>query len=293
MKWLAAALAIVLLGVASPVLAWGDLGHGVIALIAYAHLTPAAKAKVDAILASDPDATTPPDIASRASWADKYPGHRDTAAWHFANIELDSPDLDKACFGFPPSPTGQASKGPAQDCVVDKINEFAAELRNPDTAPDERILALNFLLHFVGDIHQPLHAADHNDRGGNCVKLSPSPDGDVTSLHVYWDVTTVNALGRSAPEIAKTLDAEITPAQIQQWSAGDPSAWAMELFQLARNAAYGPLPSLPTCDTPAPIALSPTYQAAADTVAARQLQIAGVRLAYVLNHALDGSAPAP
>ena len=125
----------------------------------------------------------------------------------------------------------------------------------------------------------------------HCIGLSPSPDGDVTSLHVYWDVTTVNALGHSPSDIAATLDAQITPADVRQWTAGDASAWAMESFQLARTAAYGPLPSRPTCDAPGAVALSPAYQAAAQAVTARQLQVAGVRLAYVLDHALGDSAP--
>ena len=66
---------------------------------------------------------------------------------------------------------GPASAGSAQDCVVDKIDEFEAELASPSTAPAERLLALKYLLHFIGDLHQPLHASDNEDRGGNCVRI--------------------------------------------------------------------------------------------------------------------------
>ncbi len=168
--------------------AWGHEGHEVIAEIARTHLTLKALAATDAILKTDvSNNLTAHDMASEATWADAYrgAGHRETASWHFVDLELDNPDLKAACFGFPPAAV-PASSGPAQDCVVDKINEFAGELINPNTPADEKLLALKFLIHFVGDIHQPLHASDNHDRGGNCVQVSL---GGVrtTNLHSYWD----------------------------------------------------------------------------------------------------------
>src|ERR1700744_1432499 len=140
---------------AVPASAWGDLGHQVTALIAYRHLLPQPRARLDALLASDGDPLTAPDFASRATWADKYRNsHRETAAWHFVDIEIDHPDLSAACFGFPALGAGQAaSAGPANDCVVDKIDAFERELGDPATLQAERILALKFLMHFVGDMH--------------------------------------------------------------------------------------------------------------------------------------------
>lgn len=272
---------------ASPALAWGDLGHEVVAMIAYRHLTPAARARVDALLASDPDTLTAPDFASRATWADRYrASHRDTAEWHYVDIELDRPDLEAACFGHPTLAPGQpASQGPARDCVTDKVEEFAAELRDPRTPAAERVLALKFIEHFVGDLHQPLHAADHVDRGGNCVGLSPSPDGHATNLHAYWDTAVVRALGGSLDEIAAKLNAQITPAEAAAWSRGNARTWALESFQLARRDAYA-LPDRPTCEERRSVALSSAYEAAAERDAAVQLEKAGVRLAAVLNREL-------
>jgi hypothetical protein len=167
------AAAMALLGPA-PAESWGDLGHRVTAIVAYRHLTPQARGKLDALLAADSDALTPPDFASRSMWADRYRGaHRETAAWHFVDIEIDRPDLQDACFGFPALNAAQlASQGPAEDCVVNKIEEFAAELQSAATPPAERLLALKFLIHFIADLHQPLHAADHGDKGGNCIGLT-------------------------------------------------------------------------------------------------------------------------
>ena len=278
---------LVVMALAGPASAWGDLGHRVTALIAYRHLTPQARARVDALLAADTDALTPPDFASRATWADKYRnGHRETASWHFVDVEIDHPDLAAACFGNPTLGAGQpASQGPAQDCVVDKINEFAAELHDPTTAPPERIMALKFLMHFIGDLHQPLHAADHDDRGGNCVGLAPTPDGHSNNLHAYWDTGAVEPLGASAPDIAAKLDARITREQARTWGAGDARSWAMETFQIARSDAYA-LPSRPTCADHGSVALSPSYQAAAQRDAAIQLERAGIRMAFLINKAL-------
>ena len=270
-----------------PAAAWGDLGHEVTALIAYGRLTPTAKSRVDALLAADHDSLTAPDFASRATWADKYRnGHRETAAWHFVDIELDHPDLATACFGNPSLGAGQpASTGPAQDCVVNKIDEFERELSSPATSQAERVLALKFLMHFAGDLHQPLHASDHDDRGGNCIGLSPPPDGHSTNLHAYWDTGVVEALGASAPAIAASLNAQISSAQAKAWSGGDPRRWAMESFQLASKDAYA-LPSRPTCADHGSVALSAAYQAEAQRDAAAQLEKAGVRMAALLNRAL-------
>jgi S1/P1 Nuclease len=265
--------------------AWGDLGHEVTALIAYRHLSPAARAALDAMLAVDTDALTAGDFASRATWADKYRNsHRETAAWHFVDIEIDQPDLERACFGFPVLLPGQwASQGPAQDCVVNKIDEFAAELKKPSTPAAERILALKFLIHFVADLHQPLHAADHHDRGGNCIGLTPAQG--LNNLHAYWDVSVVNALGQSAAQIAGQLDARLTADEIKDWSQGTPRSWALDTFEIGRRDAYA-LPSTPTCQSGGSIALPPAYRAQAEKDAAIQLLKAAVRLAAALNAAL-------
>ena len=91
-----------------------------------------------------------------------------TRQWHFVDIEVVAPNLDAACFGHLPLPAGVlASEGSPQACVVDKFEQFAGELGDPTTGAPERLLALKFLLHLVGDVHQPLHAADDHDAGGN------------------------------------------------------------------------------------------------------------------------------
>jgi hypothetical protein len=276
----------VLACLSTPALAWGYEGHEVVALIARAQLTPAVRAKVDAILAADTDTLTQPDMVSRATWADAWRshGHRETARWHFVDTELDSPDLKAACFGVPAAEQ-PASAGPAQDCVVDKVREFTAELGDPATAVPERLLALKYLLHFVGDLHQPLHASDNHDRGGNCVLVSLGGQRTV-NLHSYWDTGVVQAIGTDPAAVAGQLGAATTPAQRASWETGDPAAWAQEAFGVARDVVYS-LRSPPGCgQDAAPIPLPEGYEARAKAAATIQLQKAGVRLAMLLNRAL-------
>lgn len=279
-------LALAVMAAPMPAMAWGNEGHEVIAAIARAYLTPQTLRKVDALLATDTDTLTAPDMLARATWADAWRAHdhRETASWHFVDIELDHPDLQTACFGFPKS-AGPASAGPAQDCIVDKVEQFSAELAAPATSAPERLLALKYLLHFIGDMQQPLHASDNHDRGGNCVRIDL--DGQRTgNLHGYWDTAVVEEQSADPQALADRLLAEITQADKATWEQGDPRSWAMEAFTVAKIVAYK-VGSSPGCDADrAPLALPPGYPTIARAAADLQLERAGVRLALVLNRAL-------
>jgi hypothetical protein len=147
----------------APAFAWADEGHEVIGLIAAHYLEPAMRVRVQSILAGDTTRLTTQDVAHEATWADKYCDsdrngprvrYNQTRNWHFVDLELEGADLNTACLGPPKLPPGtDASLGPADDCVIDKIDEFTAELKKPTTGEDERRFALQFLLHFVGDLH--------------------------------------------------------------------------------------------------------------------------------------------
>ena len=272
-----------------PALAWGDEGHEVIALIAQSHLDPAVQKKVRALLAADTDDLTTHDIAAASIWPDKLRSLDDDSArkrtrlWHFVDIEIAAPDLNHACFGHPSLPAGTlASNGPAHACVVDKIEQFAAELASSATPPEEQIVALKFLLHFVGDLHQPLHAADDHDRGGNDERVS-APGIKGGNLHHFWDTAFVRQLGPNVARIAADLNGQITERDVQAWSKGSPSDWAMESFKVAKEDAYGRLPEPNTRGT---YHLSEDYIAMATHDVASQLSKAGVRLAVLLNKTL-------
>lgn len=285
-NWL---LAAAIFALPQPALAWGDEGHEIIALIADAMLTPSARSQVDAMLALDEDPLSDHDIASAATWADHLrdanaDGARArTRQWHFANIEREEPSLSDACFGRPKlPPAALASRGPAQACLVDKIDQFAAEIAAPDTAPDERLLALKFLLHFVGDLHQPLHASDDFDRGGND-KRAAAEGIRAGNLHHYWDTEFVQMLGRDPAQVARTLVGTITDTDRRRWSTGTPATWALESYQSADRDAYGLLPA-PTRSGSYRLTNQYTEVALRDT--RLQLAKAGTRLAALLNRNL-------
>jgi hypothetical protein len=282
-----------------PALAWGDDGHKTVALIAEHYLTPAAKKQVDAMLAADTDELTKHDIASEATWADRFrdSNHRKdhydpTKRWHFVDLEITDPDMMKACFGRKPLPPGTlASVGDKNACIVDKVAQFAAELEAPGTDAEERLFALKFLLHFVGDMHQPLHASDNNDAGGNSVKVMVDgfPHKSKDELHGFWDTQFVEALGRPPAALAKQLLAQITPDQEAEWKQGSPDEWAMEAFNIAFDDVYGQPPLAKNTLQH----LDAAYVSRAEKDVALQLSRAGVRLAAVLNKALGKQLAEP
>ena len=280
-----------LLAASRTVLAWGDDGHKAIALIAEPCLTPETRQAVAALLASDTDNLTAHDIASEATWADKYrdannrQDHYDaTKNWHFTDIEIDKPDLTQACFGRQPLPAGTlASNGPSQACAVDKIEQFQAELGSPTTDAEERLFALKFLLHLVGDVHQPLHSSDNHDHGGNDVKITVDgfPHKPRDELHGYWDTQFVDAIAMPPAELARQLRSEIKSADAMSWATGTADDWAVETFQVGNADAYGQ----PPLSSTQPQHLSEEYADNAEMKITTQLGRAGVRLAYALNAA--------
>jgi hypothetical protein len=275
------------------VFAWGDEGHQIVALIAEHYLDPRVQLRVQQLLATDASGLVPDSsMATEATWADRYRDsdrdagalrYRQTRQWHYVDLALDAPDMDRACFAHPALPAGTpASAGPAADCVVDKIDQFEAELADPRTSGDEQRLALQFLLHLVGDLHQPLHASDDADEGGNLKRVS-ARGLRTGNLHHYWDVEFVRQLGEQPQPVSQQLLARISAADVKAWQRGSTADWARESFALAKALAYG---ALPAPGERGQYRLSSGY--VRDAVDAVQLQLsrAGVRLAAVLNRAL-------
>lgn len=166
-------------------LAWGSEGHQVVAAIASAQLTPKARADVDRLLALEPGET----LESISTWADE---HRNpaTAPWHYVNFPRDScayePQRD--------CPDGR--------CVVAAIEHQAAILGSGDS-DEKRLNALKYLVHFVADVHQPLHAGYLDDKGGNTYQLQAFMRG--SNLHALWDTGLIKNLNEDAPGLARRL----------------------------------------------------------------------------------------
>jgi hypothetical protein len=266
---------------ASPAQAWNEEGHRIVALVAVHYLDPAVRQKVEAMLAADPEPTSKHDVASESLSAGK--ANDADGTWRNVPLELDHPDLAKACLGHPALPAGiPASRGPA-DCAVDKIDQFANELSSGTVSPAEKLLALQYLLGLVADLHQPVYASDDHNDGGETTRVAGG-GADPGSLRHYWDAEFIDYLGDDPAAIADDLADGIRQSKtFDRMSAGTPQDWAMESFALARDHAYGKLPPKKpdgACDLP------PDYVTDAIETVRLQLARAGVRLAGLLNRAL-------
>jgi hypothetical protein len=145
---------------------------------------------------------------------------------------------------------------------------------------------LRFLIHLIGDIHQPLHCADDHDRGGNDVRVRLG--AAETNLHAVWDSAIVATLGDDPAVVAAHLEARITRGEAGTWSRGGPAQWANESFAIAKRAIYGPLHG--GQGGAEPIQLPDDYALRERPLVAEQLEKAGVRLAFVLNGAFSRSS---
>lgn len=278
--------------------AWGDAGHEIIGVIAYTRLTPAVKRKVDALLSADRDDLTATNFVSRTTWADKFRDsdrsttkvrYTATRNWHFVDIEIANGNIESACGGHPKlSRSTAASAGPANACLIDKIDQFSAELRDASIAKQEKMIALKFLLHLVGDLHQPLHAADNQDRGGNDVPVLFGNPATPGNLHFYWDNPLVQHLGNDPKVVGVSLNSRITRAKADEWSKGTAIVWAKESFSQAKKVVYNFAGTQSFVDERGGTGqrLDAAYDNRALPVVREQLGKAGVRLAAVLNQAL-------
>lgn len=291
--------------------AWGGEGHKIVALVADRLLqtqAPPVQKKVADILATDKSNDwTKTDIASEATWADalrenSQEGRAATSKWHYVKLDSDNPDLKKACFGRSALPRlTPASHAPQDNCIVDKIDQFAKELRDPDTSESERLMGLQFLLNLVGDVHDPLYTIERNDQSGRCFAVVPPGGKTPVRLSTYWDDTLVaEAEGRDPVKAAGQIAAGLPLADIRKWSGGTPEDWAQESYDLAKTVVYdfsgdggGSKFAFPSQkgekDPRGPVAvyrLDAAYHDRAVATVREQLGKAGVRLAFLLRENL-------
>jgi S1/P1 Nuclease len=309
----AASLIAAVLSVPTPAHAWGCEGHQVVALLAEMHLTPRALAMAKQILADgpiDPNLSRfckqggDDPLADASTWPDDIRGQRpETAPWHYIDVPLGTTrrEVEKFC-------------DPKEGCVTQAILDQLAILREEKSDPQKRADALRFLIHFVADLHQPLHAVTNNDEGGNCVPVAffgltpqlrnPQTESYAPNLHAVWDT---NILGKATArktvdQVAATLNRSFR-AKMAGWQEGpaDVDGWAWESFQLARKKAYGKLPVAVPAEAPQPVKsctddnhisarmlqlherLGETYQNMAAPIVNQRLAQAGARLALLLN----------
>jgi len=249
--------------------AWGPEGHSIVAEIAQRRLSAEAAAKVREILGENAS------LASVASWADDYRGlHRDSSGWHFVDIPLAADDYEESR-DCPPSPEG--------DCVIHELGRNLHDLTDRALSAAQRRDALKFVVHFVGDVHQPLHTVGelhgYNDLAV-CYFSSPAKNDCVaTNLHSVWDVGLIRSIFWDWGAYVDFLETHWIPTHNDPGlDRGTPVDWALEAHRAAREVAVAGV----AMDE----RLGADYLAAVRPTLDRQLAVAGLRLARTLNEAL-------
>lgn len=256
------ALFCILLLVAAPwpASAWGPLGHRLVARLAEYQLTPEARAEALRLLAQERHRS----LADVATWADELREHdpdlgRRSAPWHYVNIG------EHDC-------TYEAARDCADgDCIVEAINAQAAILADRSRSDAERLQALKFVVHFVGDVHQPLHAGFAHDRGGNTFQIQHAGRG--SNLHALWDTPVLRS--RGVDETVHYWWLRITRPSLPAapFSAVAPASWAEEACRIVLQPGF----------YPASRTVGDDYIRRYLPTAERQVQLGGTRLAGLLN----------
>jgi len=288
---LLAALAglIALFAAATPAQAYWEYGHQSVARIAWLQMRPDTRAKVAALLIQGRLLDTPEcpvaTLEQASIWADciKPLGDRFAYAysWHYQNVDICKPfDLKAAC-----------KDG---NCVSAQIERNARLLADRNVPARERLMALAFLTHFVGDLHQPMHAGDHADLGGNKVAASYGIVAGRTNLHSIWDGWLAERAISTPPAGPAALLAQIPLAERQRIATGSVEDWSREMWSKARDLAYKTL-------LPDPCGAAPVERPVLDEAEVRALIPAvrenvtegGIRLARLIDDALGPEAKAP
>ena len=272
----------------SPAAAYWEYGHETVARIALDHVRPDTRAKIIGLLRQGRLLETPgcpvATIEQASVWADciKPLGDRFAYAfsWHYQNVDICRPfDLKAAC-----------KDG---NCLSAQVERQARLLAEPKVPQRERLMALAFLVHFMGDLAQPMHAGDKGDLGGNKVAANYGLVGGRTNLHSIWDGYLAERAISTPPGGAAGLVATLSVSEGETLAAGTVADWSRENWEAARTQAYASLigdpcgssTARPTLDEAAVQKLIPEV---------RHLIVAGgFRLARLLDDALGPEAKAP
>ena len=252
--------------------AWGPEGHRIVADIARSHLTEITKQHIRELLGHD-------DLAAVSTWADEIrPQRPETFGWHFVDIPKDSNGFSQPRDCYKPDEKHPYSLRDHHNCVVDRIEIFARTLADKNASHDERVEALKFVVHFVADVHQPLHAVAEA-RGGNDIHVSefgsPECGNRPCNLHFAWDVGLIEHSGRPRHSYVSYIEGLIASRELFEREAGTPQDWAVESWRVAKNVWLNEGRSI-----------DEAYYRRYIQVLDERLALARVRLAYLLDGAL-------
>jgi len=266
---------------------WGNVGHHAICQIAYEHLEPVAKAEVDRLVALDADHG---EFATTCTFAD-FP-ERLRPIEHYVNFPRSTRSV------------AELTCPVAEACVLTAIPADAAILADPAKSDDERLLALKLLGHWVGDIHQPMHVAFADDQGANWVPNIGECD---RNLHATWDSCIIEQLiSTDYQTVAILLASQLTPEERTEWMHDGPVEWANESFRIAidpatrycvdrQDACWYEADNfiLSPGETQKTLTINRGYLKRHQKTVERRLKQAGIRLAVVLDRAIQAYESPP
>jgi hypothetical protein len=271
-----------LLCLASPAAAWWEYGHYTVGRIAMLEAKPSTRAAIRRLIAREALLETPTcrirNIEEASYWPDciKGLGERFSYAspWHYQNVDICKPfDLKAACRDG--------------NCVSAQIERNAKLLADKALPARERLQALAFLVHFVGDLHMPLHGGDKGDLGGNRFPVSYGVIAGRTNLHGTWDGWIAERGISNPPGDAAGILSDFALGERAAMREGDVTAWSRESWQAARDHAYGTVMADPCGPVPTerPVIGEETVRRLVPIVR-RQIARGGLRLARLLDEAL-------
>ena len=266
----------------APAFAWWEYGHETVARIAWLEAKPETRAAVRRLLARSALLETPTCPAATIEQASVWPdciralGDRFSyaASWHYQNVDVCRPfDQQSACRDG--------------HCVSAQIERHARLLGDRAIPARERVMALAFLVHFVGDLHQPLHAGDRGDLGGNRFPVAYGIIAGRNNLHTTWDGYLAERAISTPPAGAEGLLAAVGDAEKAAMREGSVEDWARESWEASREFAYGTAMADPCGEVPAerPV-ITEEITRGLIPIVRRQVQRGGIRLARLLDEAL-------
>ncbi len=243
---------------------WGVIGHRAIGKIAENHLSPKAALAVKDLLGDQSLA----DVSTYADEVRSKPEYKYTGAWHYVNMPL---GLSEAEFS-------KKVTGMADDNVYKALVKCEHELINPATSREQKIFDLKFIVHLVGDLHQPMHVSRTEDKGGNSIQLSFNGQG--TNLHRLWDSGLIERKGLTFEQMAVQYD-KASPSAIKALQADPIIKWLFESYQ-ASSTLYAEV------DAMKGRSIEDAYYTAHLPIIEDRIQKGGIRLAGVLNALFEG-----
>lgn len=245
-------LTLILCVTSTQVFAWGQTGHRVTGEIAQNYLSIEAQAAVTELLGVE-------DLAEASTYADEMRSNpsefwrRTASPWHYVNVKAGE----------------KYSGAPPEGDAVSALERFSKTIKNPEATREAKQLALRFIVHIIGDLHQPFHSGTSEDRGGNLIFVEFF--GEQTNIHSVWDTSLVDRQKLSYTEWTKRLVRTLTPEQVESWQQTDPTVWIHESVEF-RTTLY-----------PNSKRLSWDYQYQSIPIVKQRLQMGGVRIAAYLN----------